>query len=138
MKNIKELDFQKDFQKLFKPIREKTLRAIGTELTRRVKRKLTNDYLSVNTGRLRNNTGIIFTKNKEGELVLNFGTRIDYGVAYETGIWDNVKSKPYKRKNHISTANAVWKGKKKRPFLTDTLNESDNAVRNIVERNLKI
>lgn len=122
--------FMKDFEKN----KAKLAREVVIYINRVVKRKLTNDYLSVNTGQLRNTTNAY--TNKDG--FVNLTTSTDYGRAYETGNWTGVKSKGIYRKTHKSSASPLWIGKRLRPFMKDTIIEGDRDMERLIERVLKV
>lgn len=90
-----------------------------TEYNRDLKKKLTWQYLGVQTGALRSQTNAI----SEGPKCY-VGTIPWYGHAYETGEWDRWKGREGIKKNWKRTRKASWSGDKKhRPFMKDTIRD---------------
>jgi hypothetical protein len=120
-----------DPQKVAEESTKRLLKAAQVELTKEVRLKLTYEYLGIWTGTLRNTTG---AQVKDG--VLYFGTNTNYGYAYETGDWRKVpQNKLYydkylaARKRRAREAEIKWRGKRKRPFLLDTIHDEGVQAR---------
>lgn len=121
-----------DDQRLADEARNDLLKAAQIELNREVRKKLTYEYLGIWTGTLRNTTGAIRQGDK-----LYFGTNVSYGYAYETGDWSNVKEMNMLYKEKYQEARAKrhrealdeWRGKRKRPFLLDTIHDEGVQAR---------
>lgn len=87
--------------------------------TRDLKKRLTWQYLGVQSGTLRNQTNAM----SEGNTAF-VGTIPWYGHAYETGDWARWKGREGNKKKWKRTRKASWTGDKKhRPFMSDTIRD---------------
>jgi len=117
------------------------LRILKTHYQILVSRKLTYQYLGIWTRSLIRTTQ---TNIKNGKLI--FSTDMDYGKAYETGKWKDVKnnksdrySDKYRDVLKRRGRNAVlnWENPKKRPFMRDTILETDALLKKILTRAMR-
>ena len=94
------------------------------EYTRGVKKRLTWQYLGVQTGTLRNETNAVTDGPK-----CYVGTIPWYGHAYETGNWDRWKGRGSENdKKYKRSRRATWTGDRKhRPFMKDTIKDQKST-----------
>lgn len=114
-----------------------TMLAIKKAVLRLMKQKLTYQYLGVRTGFLRNSVDTVMDVAKK-EVYVTVGA--DYGRAYETGDWSNVKpgliSDKYRKivKKARREADSFWYKKKKRPFMRDSIRDANISA--IIKENM--
>jgi integrase len=126
-----------DLLKVLSSNEETFLKYLKADIVKRIYRKLDGGYLGVRTGQLRRTTGAVIDY-KNSRLIV--GTRMPYGVAYETGRKAYFKATKKQEKYQVNVykqANPAWRGKILRPFMRDSIRESEEAFRRVIRRLVK-
>ena len=122
-------DIKKTLLKQLTETNNKILMWMKTDIIKRVYRKLDGGYLGVRSGNLRRYTNVVLDKEKEK---LYVGTSMIYGKGYETGKWAGI---PRGKEMIPQKLKAKWSGNPKhRPFMRDSIVESQKALSRIIRR----